>query len=221
VNIHDLTEASLSLLPRELPRIRGSYGAFIITMHPEDFLRLTASPKDRPHIENRPFPKDEHPTPGRFPLPYLNIEWPSGKIRGHEGRHRALMISRQGGKSFPVIIYMRMPDIFWVTYKEENEATGVWTEHAREFNHIAEAEAFMKRLKEQPEEDVYYWQVRMEREGGQTVKGSPNFTDPSDPWHKKPYEISDMPKQLIAEYDDDIRVADFRVGLVKGYSHFR
>ncbi len=188
-------------------------------MNPQDFLKLTASPHDLEVIKQQKFPKtrDEFSGSystadqdfGRFPAPFLKVAYPSGKVHGHEGRHRALMVLNQGGTNFPVIIYLRQDSIYTISYEEFHVESG-------------EARKRYEQLKfSSVAEPINYFGVKMETHGGGTIKGSPTFTDPDDPWKKKAFQKSDMPVQLISEYSDDVVVTNYRVGLVKGYNHFR
>lgn len=230
----EITEKSLPLLKGSLPHVRGSYGAFIITMSPQDFLKLTASPFDYERIANTPFPepRDEFITSydaaekdfGRFSPPFLNVSHPSGKVHGHEGRHRAMMIMRQGGYSFPVVIYLRTDYIYVVTYEEWNSQTDVETPKREVFSTSQDAKARMAELKSHNSDldsPIRYFTIQSSNEGGAQIKGSPAFVDPTDPWKKRAFVKSDMPAQLISEYSDDVIVTDYRVGVVKGYKHFR
>jgi hypothetical protein len=58
--LSDLNEAArLPLRKNVLDRMRGSYGALVVTMDPKDFLLLTASPSDLETILARPFPEPQ------------------------------------------------------------------------------------------------------------------------------------------------------------------
>lgn len=227
-----ISEKTLPLLKGELNRARGSYGAFVITMNPEDFLKLTASPHDLAIIKQQTFPKpwDEFSGSystadqdfGRFPAPFLKVACPSGKVLGHEGRHRALMVLNQGGTNFPVIIYLRQDSIYTISYEEFHVESGEEFDRTETFNDAGEARQRYEQLKFSPvSEPINYFGVKMETQGGGAIKGSPSFIDPEDPWKKKSFQKSDMPAQLISEYSDDVVVTNYRVGLVKGYNHFR
>lgn len=240
----DLIESNLKLLPGETKRMRGSYGAFVITMHPEDFLKLTCSEGDYERIAAKSFPQsaEEYEASwghtkefGRFSMPFLTVEWPSGKIVGHEGRHRAMMVMKQGGKSFPVTIFLRHPHEYTVTYD-------VWTIADDETEHKTEdfgtdyaaARARMEEMELSNDQhrkswdsgivddvsDVLYRRIKLDTHRFDAIKGSPSHQG-ADPWDRKPYKIEDMPKQLLAQYDPSVRVTDYRVGLLKGYKHFR
>jgi hypothetical protein len=239
-----IEEKRLPLRKGGIGNARGSYAAFVVTMHPDEFLRLTASESDRAMIAAAPFPDteedysrwgDDSKDFGRFPTPFLNVEWPSGRVMGHEGRHRAMMVLRQGGEVFPVIIYLRSQVYQEVTYEKSNWDTDEETQHVERFEDIEEAMARVTELKAWNDkrramwgedgydelEPVSYSGVKINSLGGHALKGSPAHDNPKDPWEKKPFQISDMPKQLLAQHDQSISVSGYRVGLVKGYRHFR
>lgn len=241
----DLLEARLPLIKGDLPRLRGSYAAFVITMNPADFLRLTVTGNDLERIQSRSFPNDldtfknahggNDENFGRYSMPFLMITWPSGKITGHEGRHRANMILKQGGNVFPVAIFMKTANEYEITYERWDPNTDETTSQSETFTDYTEAERRVKYLKswnkmrrdaygsdeEDKFEDVLYFTVRMNHLRGNTIKGSPNYENPNDPWDRKAFTTEDMPKQLIGQYDSSVVVTDFKVGLVKGYKHFR
>lgn len=246
----EINEANLKLIKGDLPRIRGSYGAFIITMEPLDFLKLTAPEADFERIKARPFPHDREKWTeindgkdrdyGRFNIPFLTIEWPSGKVVGHEGRHRAWMVHQQGGTNFPVAIYMRHPNEYEVVYDEYNVETEESVEKREDFGtNYAAAKAREDELKNHSQKERDAWQhaydndldfdispisyhgVKIETYRPGDIKGSPNHVNPNDPWERKPYAVEDMPQQLLGQYDDSVVVTKYKVGLVKGYSHFR
>ncbi len=215
----NIIEENLKLSKNQLPTLRGRYSAFIITMHPSDFLKLTASPHDRDHIEqqidNGEFPRadfgDEgYGENGKFDLPFLTVEYPSGKVLGHEGRHRAMMVLKQGATKFPVSIMLRSSSKYELRYKDDNGKN-----FSETFTTYEDAE---NRKYELPDE---YYGATIDTIGRAAIKGSPTKTV-GDIHHgnAKPFDSDDMPKTLIAEYSDDISVSGFRIGLVKGYNHF-
>lgn len=242
MDLIDLFEANLKLIANELPRIRGSYGAFLITMHPEDFLKLTADPVvDRPRIEANFFPRSKEEFTdmmggkaenyGRFPMPFLKVYHPSGKVLGHEGRHRALMVKRKGGENFPVAIYLYTESYFILSYTKaelvETDDSYDWGNEVpmeEQFPTYDDAKARQKELRELSQDtsnEDFFSGFKITSAGRDVIKGTPTHDNPEDPWEKKPFTVADMPKVLRAEYDESITVTDYRVGLVKGYNHFR
>lgn len=230
MKLTDLFEApSLPLRPDQLPRVRGSYAAFIVTMRPEDFLALTTPDSEAAaSIRNRPFPytpdqyrdalgRDEGY--GRYELPFLKVKFPSGEITGHEGRHRAAMIERHGGKVVPVVIYPYSEDVFIVSLEywdaqdmPQRKRMGPFM--SREAADIA-IEEETRRLESEGAEEVKH---KINREGGGQLKGEPTR---SDGWDKAAWRIEDFPAGLIGQFDQTVRVSrdQLRVGLVKGYRH--
>jgi hypothetical protein len=241
----DINEARLPLIKGDTKRLRGSYAAFIITMAPKDFLALTIAPGDMERIAAAEFPKNRDKFKdmmggrdddfGRFNMPFLTVEWPTGKVMQHEGRHRALMIDRQGGGVFPVAIFLRYQTEYQVTYERWNSETDETTKGAEDFTSFEEAKEradFLKSWNDRqraawgtPDEDEFdatcFFSVKIENLGGGTIKGSPSQENPDDPWDRKPYTAEDMPKQLVGQYDGSVVVTKFKVGVVKGYRHFK
>ncbi|PZR79594.1 MAG: hypothetical protein DI537_40830 [Stutzerimonas stutzeri] len=231
--LSDLFEtASLPLAAQQLPRVRGSYGAFIITMSPEDFLALTTSDAEElKSITDRPFPYDKEKYVdrlgreegyGRYDLPFLKVRFPSGEIFGHEGRHRSAMVARAGGKKIPVVIYPYEQNEYDVTvsyYDLASEDEGKSTESLGIFNDLPSAEAAGEKRKAELEanEDMWSVKVKIDYLRGGTLKGAP---ERSEGWDRAAWRVSDFPHQLIGQYNPSIVVKDFRVGLVKGYRHF-
>jgi hypothetical protein len=223
-NQTELVESRLVLRGGEINRARGSYGAFIITLHPLDFLKLTThDQREMKVIQDKPFPykADDLYDPamdGKFELPFLMVEFPSGQILGHEGRHRASMILKQGGDKFPVMIYPRSDDRY----------TGViayWDDsgHRREYHTPDEfttkelaIAAAKKAVSDIPEDDII--KVKTIFTGHRTLKGEPNR---SEGWEHAAWVKEDFPHQLRGQFNHNVVVTDFQVGLVKGYRHFR
>ena len=217
----------LPLRANQIAKARGSYGAFIVTMLPTDFLRLT-TPDDAAikAVQNRPFPETEEEYEfsefGKFEIPFLTVRFPDGKILGHEGRHRAAMILRNGGNRIPVIIYPRSEDSYCgeaTYYDETGHRQSFTTPHDFPTRDAAE-DAVRRFLKNIPDEDIL--KIRASFSGNYTLKGEPNR---SDGWDKAAWRIEDFPKQLIGQdfypSSNHHRVSDIKVGLVKGYRHFR
>lgn len=236
----EIMEASLKLQPKQMANFRGNYGAFIITMKPEDFLRLTTAPGDMERIAAAKFPLPpedyiarggEEKEIGRFYMPFLYVEWPTGKIKGHEGRHRALMIQRQGGTNLPVVIYLRYENHYSVSYivydgdEERTKTEDFGTDKERAYARRTEMEGHNQRVRAAWDNDDFsdlsvYHQVKLDVSRGGWIKGSPTQENPDDPWDRKAFVHEDMPKQLLGQFDRSVVVTDFRIGRVKGYSHF-
>lgn len=231
--LQDLFEASLPLVKNQMSKFRGSYGAFIITMNPADFLKLTTTGDDYERIMNRPFPwsKEEYENIftndkdfGRYEMPFLNVQFPSGRIFGHEGRHRSAMIMRQGGKSVPVVIYpyedyTYVAHLSYIDYAadpdEEYPEPTEWESEAYKSRVDARAALDAKKASLNPD-DCYIRKERIETNYGGVLKGAP---ERSEGWDRAAWKVSDFPDHLIGQYDDSIVVSNFRVGLVKGYHH--
>ncbi len=231
--LRDLFEtASLPLLPQQLPRVRGSYGAFIITMKPEDFLALTTTnAEELKQITDRPFPYDKEKYVdrlgreegyGRYDLPFLKVRFPSGAIFGHEGRHRTAMVARAGGTRIPVVIYPYEENEYEVAvsyYDLSSDDDGKTVENLGIFHSLDDAEKArddrVVELTTNP--DIWNAKGKIDYLRGGTLKGAP---ERSEGWDRAAWRVEDFPKQLVGQYNQSIVVRDFRVGLVKGYRHF-
>ncbi len=220
-------EVRLPLRRGEIPKARGSYGAFIITMHPLDFLKLTTTNDEGiAQIQDRKFPatEEEYYDPtlrdfGKFEMPFLTVAFPSGKILGHEGRHRSAMILKQGGTKVPVIIYPKSEGK-WIGvatyynsdgYRETNSTTQEYTSKSLALD---AAMADIHRLNI-PEEDIIKLDYKFV--GNSTLKGEPNR---SEGWDHAAWKKEDFPEQLVGQYSS-YRATNFQIGLVKGYRHFK
>lgn len=118
---------------RMLDNAIGNKSQLIVEMNPEDFLRLTVYDKEEleaikqealPLIKYNQWAKmGDNPAYEKFISdlrgeqqygsvvhPFLRIEvknGATGKVTGHEGRHRAAAILAKGGKTMPVAIALR------------------------------------------------------------------------------------------------------------------
>lgn len=235
-------EVKFPLAKDVLSRARGSYGALLCVMNPMDFLRLTTvSEVDREHILHKDefapsvaaFKSGEHPkyNKNQYGIPYLNVDYESGQVVGHEGRHRAAMMVREGGTKFPCVLYFRSAMEFEVTYSREpisiengEVVYGRGEYHEQIFKSQEEAEAFIDNLKAENkniESDVYNSDIKNRALGGSTMKGSPRSI-PSE-WKYDAWKPEDMPNQLIGQFNSSVVVpkSDMKVGVVKGYGHYK
>jgi hypothetical protein len=233
--LDDLFEtASLPLIPKQLPRVRGSYGAFIITMDPKDFLALTTTDEEElKSIQNprRPFPHDrEHFAKdrydgdkdfGRYDIPFLKVRFPSGQIFGHEGRHRSNMVMQAGGKRAPVVIYPYEESEYEgrIEYfsNDDEDSDERKVKRLGPFHSYDEARAAAKAERHSMVmDDIYVIRDTVESLRGGQLKGAP---ERSEGWDKAAWRVEDFPKQLLGQYNETVVVRDYRVGLVKGYRH--
>lgn len=82
--------------------------AYITTMNPADFLRMTTvTERGQKAIlsETKPLDTEELADNAKRQPIQLNIDEASGKITGHEGRHRAVALSRAGVTEIPVLLF--------------------------------------------------------------------------------------------------------------------
>ena len=215
-----------------IPRARGSYGAFITTMHARDFLRLTTLHDDHiEEIKSRSFPysKEQYREVmgrdegfGKFWMPFLNVAFPSGKVLGHEGRHRAAMILAHGGDLIPVIIYPKTDEEYLATVEYWDEDDGRYRKLVTDDAYSTRKEALID-IKNKilrmgiPEDDLR--EIKTEFVGHSTLKGEPTR---SQGWERAKWLVSDFPDQLIGQFNPSVVVPrnHFKIGLVKGYRHF-
>lgn len=210
---------------------RDGYGAFVCVMHPMDFLRLTCHEDDGGPQgiidEIKRTDKIEPPTldsfvnntgrmqVSRYPsMAFLNVRLSDGKVRGHEGRHRAALVHLAGGDKYSCIIYPRNDDFHTVSWEEDDERK------SEEFvNDSNAAYARQEFLKNERDEDGYLkrFRVDVDYSGGGSLKGAPAR---SSGWDRAAWTVEDFPKQLIGQFPPHEIVTRFRVGLVKGYRHF-
>lgn len=82
-----------------------------VLLDPKDFLRLTIATHDvnRWLEEEKEYTKtlDEYNGYNMRLMPWLDVDIHSGKVLGHEGRHRAAAVIAAGGKTFPVALCLR------------------------------------------------------------------------------------------------------------------
>ncbi len=243
---------TLQLAKNQLPRFRGMYAAFVVVMRPEDFLELTTGSREElESIKARKFPYDkekfddvlgdyESITYNRFEIPFLLVKFPSGRVVGHEGRHRAAMVLRDGGKSLPVMICPREEDTHIVTnhfvdqekpwidgyYDEEDN----WVPPRKNRAHSTTAEFIdsdeanshvVKHILgdiKGPEGTTYDTSDTERLRGDHQLKGAPAR---SNGWDKAAWTVEDFPDRLVGQFNRYNTVAKSRIkiGLVKGYKH--
>jgi hypothetical protein len=158
-------------------------------------------------------------------MPYLIVEYPSGKVIGHEGRHRAAMVAKEGGTRFPCYLKFRTgkSDVM-LRYTREKKWDGPEEDMEQTFKSYDEMEAFkdeLLRLRDDDDHPYWYSMFQSHRDEGYTMKGSPR-SKPEN-WEYDPWKPEDMPDALHGQYNDAVTVpkSRIRVGVVKGYSHYR
>lgn len=245
MRISELCERHLPLAKGVVRHARSRYMALIATMSPQDFIRLTTEGPEsydrifsQTKVDLDTYRSGSDPDYNResYSMPFLTVQIENGLVKEHEGRHRAAMVARAGGTTFPVGIMFCGTPRYIITYEktdysnwdgedesqigrsEEEETYGTWAE--------AEArETELKALAKDLDSPVYYSRIDINSVGGGTMKGSPRSPayNGGDNWTYSPWEVSDMPKQLIGQFDASVVVSTstMRVGLVKGYRHYR
>ena len=106
---------SLTITPRMLDNARGNKCVGWIIMNPLDFLRLTTTkPNVFDWIQQE---KGDTKTVSEYNgfaasgksilMPWLDVDRHTGKVVGHEGRHRAIAVYVADSRKFPVAICLR------------------------------------------------------------------------------------------------------------------
>lgn len=100
--------AELRVTERNLEQDRGNKGIGYVIMPCIDFLKLTTTPafySDLMGDTIEPFSQREA-NKDRLLMPWLDIR-EDGKVIGHEGRHRAASLLKDGIKTLPVAIHLK------------------------------------------------------------------------------------------------------------------
>jgi len=101
----------------------GTADKHFTRMSIDDFLKLTVSSEEeiskieeegpktsniKPYddVDASGFSPEEFDLEGGFAVPFLNVT-PQGKVVGHEGRHRAVLLKKDGATTMPVVLQMR------------------------------------------------------------------------------------------------------------------
>jgi hypothetical protein len=233
IDIVEDTAARLRLRPGANAAARGNYAAFVCVMNPEDFIRLTTHGQ----AEYDTIFSDEFSNASEFNAgtgaynfngyyaPFLDVDAKTGRVTGHEGRHRAAMIVRSGGDKFPVMIKLYAGERYYIIGKKiyvdgpDDEPFEI------EFPSYEEAEAALEKMKvegDNLDNDWWYSGLRIKTNYSYVHKGSPAHSDP-DSFKKRPFTVADMPKALVGQYDPSVVIptSRMRFGPVKGYRHFR
>lgn len=212
---------------------RGLYAAFICVMKPNDFLRLTTDgDAHMDKIRNDEFSdletyaKDGHQyyKKSNYNMPFLFIEYETGRVVGHEGRHRAAMVEKAGGRSFPCLIVFKHTEKWSLTYEKSSRTGHVDDETIQEFfpseNRAEDRADTLRSLNGLDEFDFFYEEFKIEQVSGKTtMKGSPR----SQGWDYDAWKMEDFPEKFIGQYDRMVVIPTLRMkfGPVKGYNHFK
>jgi hypothetical protein len=209
MRLNELFEVRLPLVKGVTKRARAHYGAFVCVMRPEDFLWLTTDTDSYDYIKRdveKNYSWEKYLQAPSDQTPFLDIEWDSGKVIGHEGRHRAMMMVQQGGRAFPCIIYPRQR--WWIV--SWTDQTG---EHAEEFPDpilACDREAELK-------QDKNTLTTLVRKGGHEKLRGHPLR---SEDWDYSPWRIEDFPDRLRGQYSSfSMPKSMIKIGLVKGYTH--
>ena len=109
-----LTDERIERLFREYGASMPNYAqAYITSIHPRDFLSLTLSDESFQKWDDAAaegtdaelFPLDIEKLRNETQTPYLNIDTETGKVIGHEGRHRMRALLEAGVTEVPIAVY--------------------------------------------------------------------------------------------------------------------
>lgn len=189
---------------------KGQYAAFVVVMNPRDFIYLTTKTVEEEHAildrvdvsladfkagKDERFSKDSYILP-----PFLEIYWPSGKVRSHEGRHRAARVAKAGGDKFTCYVIFRFDKEYEITYTKryEDDPYGDRDEKFTErFKSEDEASKRRHELVFIDNEDFWFKDVKMEPISQPIMKGGPG----SDWDQKFKWENGDMPERFLGQYN--------------------
>lgn len=133
-----MSTKELLITPKMYAQAKGNKSIGHIMMSPMDFLKLSTPGNTSTWIsEEKSYTKtlDEYngfAKEGTSILPpWLDIAMDTGKVLGHEGRHRAMAVMNAGGTKFPVFIVLKEGSegshSYWsVYYKESRPDDGRW-----------------------------------------------------------------------------------------------
>lgn len=106
---------TLNVTERMLSNARANKSTGWLEMPPLDFLRLTVTQpnvfdwirQEKGHTKSL-VEYNKYASSGESVLmPWLDVDISTGKVLGHEGRHRAIAVHVAGGRKFPVSICLR------------------------------------------------------------------------------------------------------------------
>jgi hypothetical protein len=201
---------------------RSMYGAMICVMNPADFIRLTTTNEreyqdvlDDAKVSLDDFKKGTDPdfNKSSYNIPFLRVVQETGKVKGHEGRHRAARVLKAGGDKFPCVIYFRTPMKYTVTYyraKWNGEEYADDVTHKETFNTADEANARAAELEtenDNHDSEYYNGDIRRDNVGNYEMKGSPR----SQGWDRDPWQASDMPANFIGEFNASVVIPTSRM----------
>jgi hypothetical protein len=206
--------------------MRGSYAAFVCVMSPMDFIRLTTTnqyeidqifSQDSPSVEDYKNGNHEYMRMDNHYMPFLRIVYPDGNVTGHEGRHRAAMIYKAGGKTFPCVLLPKPRVSYELSYRLSDTNRAGEEEY---FDNEQQAEIRQSMLRAETDEEGYrkYQDISLRTMYPDFLKGHP---ERSDGWDKAAWKNEDAPKQLIGQFNPNVVVTNFKCGIVKGYRHFK
>ncbi len=212
---------------------RSLYGAFVCVMQPSDFLRLTTDGDEHlakihkdefTDLQTYAADTDEKYGKSKYNMPFLFIEHETGRVTGHEGRHRAAMVERAGGRSFPCMIVFKESEKWSLQYEKASRSGHVDDEVVEEFfkseEEVDQRVDTLRTLNSLDQFEFYYEEFKVEQVNGRgTMKGSPR----SKGWDYDSWKMQDVPEKFIGQFDPMVVIPTLRMkfGPVKGYRHFK
>lgn len=219
-----VSEAALTHpLPKGVNRwAEDQYAAFVVVMHPRDFLELTTSSvqefdeimasvdvklDDFRNGTDATFHKNKYSLP-----PFLDICWPSGQVYRHEGRHRAARVLKAGGKKFTCYVSC-FADRVWEVKWEIVNLDEIWDDPEIK-SQVCDSKEAAKQL----ENELYSSNrvdgvrflnknIKVNSTIPRLMKGGPN----TQYWDYEPWEKSNMPANFIGQYRDWVKVPTTRM----------
>ena len=117
---YSLNDNTVSLTSERIDSVISDYGAsdkryakaYITSINPRDYLKLTISDKNLAKWEQAAdegtsesiYPLDEAKLKNERNIPMLEIDTETGEVIGHEGRHRMMALMRAGATNVPIVV---------------------------------------------------------------------------------------------------------------------
>lgn len=218
-----LVEATHHPLPKGVNRwAESQYAAFVVVMHPRDFLYLTTEDQaeydrimDKADVSLDDFRKGTNPERHKnsYALPpFLDVYWPSGRVKQHEGRHRAARVLKAGGNKFTCYVHFmtdKKYEVTWEVLDFDNMDADRETQK-RVFDTTEEARNFERELYgplHQENARIINTNIKTNATSSFKMKGGPD----SEGWDYKPWLMEHMPPYFIGQFVDWRRVPTSRM----------
>ena len=116
-----LKEQELPVNKEDVPDYEDSYAKISVIMKPELFISLTTG--DEKTVSDLEYDNQEydyHYDPDDYDVPFLKVLYNSGKIIGHEGRHRCVWAIDNKYDKVPVTLYY-YDKYYYIKYDNKKE----------------------------------------------------------------------------------------------------